>query len=1109
MLDVSRHFFSVAEIKQTLDAMSLVGLNVFHWHLTDDVGWRIPIDAYPELTKAGAKKTVSSLRTSTMSVYLTDGTYGPFFYTKDEIREVVAYAAAKGIAVMPEIDVPGHSGAAVRSYPELACKGFSDSGELCLGRDKALQFCERVLDEVVELFPSREIHLGGDECNHSRWAKCADCQRRIRELKLRGEKGLQGWFMCQLARYLESKGRRMVAWDDVVDFDDLPKSVVVMCYRSLKKLGPVAARQGHDVIETPDSYCYFDYVQGLEGDPCEYQPFGCVVDWRKLATFDPRADYPAELKGKVLGAQGNMWTELVCDIQGVEWRTWPRLAALADVLVHGPTQDVSAFAERLTRVSAQLKDMGVNVAPMGPLIEKGCLALEPGVRCLWLRPDFAKLLPCALDKGALCFDWNDRRDSHRKIYAIKDSRYPSGSYLLDMDWCRFELTASDDDGFAKALKQLRKLARVKANGVMEFPSCRLACGDIPPRLIDIRSEFVQKTFVGSTGASLAYSWREPRHMQLGANYPLYLLAESQETSLEEFVSDLDRRNEEAFVCVVPREATAAAVDELVASLAWRIRCLDGGGVRRFGFSERLARIGILTDTHVRGDRESAALVERAYQMFKQLDVTAIFHLGDLADRWNPAAYRHYTDVRHEVYPEAASRPLEKYSFGYHDANFYLGRPLAPTKEGRQANAEEAWLDIRTRLEATGEMHDRFELGGFTFLVFPQWPKLDVFRRMVEDACGENPTKPVFILEHIPPFGVGLGSNHYDSFEAGTREILNDYPQVILLHGHTHTNLRDERNFWQGEFTAINCGCLQNYHGGYYVANVNPRRENRNVLTMDLYSDHADFVRWDLDDGSRIGDSWLVRWPKTASEMRLDADLRLAALPVPQFRTDARLSLTPCSDGSVCVGFSDVISGADAALRYRIELFRNGAAEPYAMYDEPGPWCLRPSERGKPNVVTLPSGLVDSGVRSSVRVTPQNFVGKGGRSIEGELFLQNDGWELVWEGSPNGKTVDEYPEGVRFAPPNSTWTGEKGVRFRLSFDFAGGADAIVWVHVDKPFSLVGTPLSVAGLGRDCFRRYAVQFVKDTPDATYSIWVNNSISNDLLIRNVRVYRRTEGD
>jgi len=575
MLDCSRHFFTVTEIKKTLDAMHAFGLNVFHWHLTDGDGWRLPISRYPALTQEGAIKRVKKVRRSTTAMEDVDGEYGPFSYAKEEVRDIVRYAAERGIRVIPEIDIPGHSAAAIRAYPELKCLVAGSASELCIGKDEVLRFYENVLLEVMALFPDEVVHLGGDECSYRHWRHCPDCQRRIREEGLRDERDLLAWFTIRFAKFLEQHGRRMMGWDDVLDAEDLPRSVIVMTYRSSKNLGVEAARRGHDVVETPDAFCYFDYVQGLLNDPYEYQPFGCCVTWRKIAGFDPAAGYPSELRHKVLGAQGNMWTELVCDLKGVEWRTWPRLAALAEVLRNGPATDIERFAVKMSEAEGRLRMMNVNVAPTGPFFPEVPI-LEPGVKCLWNRPDFAKLLPCPIDPAKMCFDLDDKRDEVQKIYARHDSSLRAGQYVVDLDWMRIEVSASDASGFTNACRQLRKLARRKKDGVMEFQAGRIATGGAELRHLSLAELGAKhKAYTNASGKIFRYLWAEPRHMQLGANYPLRLLAPDAQVKPVALLNRWRKDNFEAFL-IVPEDM---AIDELISNVCRTVRPLNRHDIR--------------------------------------------------------------------------------------------------------------------------------------------------------------------------------------------------------------------------------------------------------------------------------------------------------------------------------------------------------------------------------------------------------------------------------------------------------------------------------------------------------------------------------------------------
>ena len=467
MLDVSRHFFTVDQIKRTMDQMQRFRLNVFHWHLTDDRGWRLQIDKYPALTTKGAVRTDSSVRTSIMHADGVDGRYGPFFYTKDDVRDIVKYAAERGIRVIPEIEIPGHESAAIKACPELGCDGLKNIGEFCLGKDSTVHMLEDVFDEVVELFPDEVVHIGGDECKCGNWKQCKKCQERIRQNNLDGVKGLQGWVTCHFANCLAKKGRRLMGWDEIAECPNVPKSAIVMSYRGCDR-GICAATNGFDVVMTPSDYCYLDYEQGIKGDLYEYQPFGCVVSTRKIARFNPAAGVPTEFRHHILGGQGNMWTELVYDWKGVEWRTWPRLAALGDVLANGPAKDVDAFVARQGKVREELVGHGVNAAPVAPLFDPFKPGLDPMPRVYRPHHCFANMLDNPLDRSIIEWDHKNLKDKYRKLYARRDASMSPGSYRLKLSWPLSYVTVADDKGIDRALEVMRKLARPKVDGHMEF-----------------------------------------------------------------------------------------------------------------------------------------------------------------------------------------------------------------------------------------------------------------------------------------------------------------------------------------------------------------------------------------------------------------------------------------------------------------------------------------------------------------------------------------------------------------------------------------------------------------------------------------------------------------
>ena len=340
MSDVSRHFFDVNEMKRYIDIMAVHKLNTLHWHLTDDQGWRIEIKKYPRLTEVGSKRKGTVVRKEWGTL---DGVPHEGFFTQEEIREIVDYAAAHAINIIPEIDLPGHMLAALASYPELGCTGgpyevwtrWGVSEEvLCVGKETTFTFIEDVLTEVMDLFPSEYIHIGGDECPKVRWEKCPHCQARIKALGLKdtdkftAEQYLQCYVTARIEKFLADHGRRMIGWDEILE-GELSPDAIVMSWRGSAG-GIEAAKQHHDVIMTPNSHFYFDYYQSLDTDS---EPFGIggYVPVEKVYSFDPYDQLTEEQQKYILGVQANMWTEYVIEPWHLEYMILPRLAALSEV----------------------------------------------------------------------------------------------------------------------------------------------------------------------------------------------------------------------------------------------------------------------------------------------------------------------------------------------------------------------------------------------------------------------------------------------------------------------------------------------------------------------------------------------------------------------------------------------------------------------------------------------------------------------------------------------------------------------------------------------------------------------------------------------------------
>ena len=376
MLDVCRHFFSVDEVKKFIDILALHKMNRFHWHLTEDQGWRIEIKKYPNLTKVGStrKETIVG-RYSKKETPKYDGKpYGGYF-TQDEVREVVRYATERYIEVIPEIDMPGHMVAALASYPELGCTkgpyevrtrwGISKD-VLCAGRESTFEFVEGVLDEILELFPSKYIHVGGDECPKHRWKECPDCQRRIQEEGLKDEFELQSYFIHRVEKYLAKHGRHLIGWDEILE-GGISKTATIMAWRGAKR-GIAAAKLGNDVIMTPTHFCYLDYANTSNREKNNEPLCGGgngkrPLTLRKAYSFDPYDQLNEQERKYIKGVQGNMWTEYVATFEHVQHMVLPRIAAIAEVGWTYGEKNYDDFARRMHLLRKLYDKCGYNYAP--------------------------------------------------------------------------------------------------------------------------------------------------------------------------------------------------------------------------------------------------------------------------------------------------------------------------------------------------------------------------------------------------------------------------------------------------------------------------------------------------------------------------------------------------------------------------------------------------------------------------------------------------------------------------------------------------------------------------------------------------------------------------
>ena len=373
-LDCSRHFYKASFVKQYIDMLALHNMNRFHWHLTDDQGWRFAVDKYPKLA------TIASQRNGTMLGHcpnVIDHTPYGGYYTDEEIKDIIKYAADRYITIIPEVDMPGHMMAVLAAYPELGCTGgpyetamrwgiFEDI--LCAGNPKSYEFLEAVLDKVCDLFPSRYIHIGGDEAPRTRWEKCPKCQAIIAKEGIVAKDGhskealLQGYLTHKVQAYLEAKGRRIIGWDELLGCD-VDTTATIMSWRGSEP-GAKGAKLGHDVIMTPMPHCYFDFYQtkDIRNEPVA---IGNFLDVAKVYAMQPVADgLSPEAAKHIIGVQANVWTEYITCPEYVEYMILPRMAALAEVQWMPESQkNFDAFKKRITSFRSIYDHYGWTVAP--------------------------------------------------------------------------------------------------------------------------------------------------------------------------------------------------------------------------------------------------------------------------------------------------------------------------------------------------------------------------------------------------------------------------------------------------------------------------------------------------------------------------------------------------------------------------------------------------------------------------------------------------------------------------------------------------------------------------------------------------------------------------
>jgi hexosaminidase len=366
-LDVCRHFFPVEFVKKTIDMLAMYKINTFHWHLTDDQGWRIEIKRYPLLTSVGGWRDETMVGHYTETDQKFDGKRYGGFYTQDQIREVVKYASSRHVTIVPEIEMPGHAVAALSAYPEYSCTGgpfktytkWGVSDDVyCAGKDETFTFLQNILDEVIPLFPGKYIHIGGDECPKTRWKACPACQKRMKDNGLKNEMELQSFFVKRMEKYIVSKGKKLMGWDEILE-GGLPDEATVMSWRGTEG-GIEAAKTGHDVVMTPGSHCYFDHYQGLENK--EPLAIGGFLPIDTVYSYNPVPTALSEAEAKhVLGAQANVWTEYIPDEKQAEYMIYPRILAMAEILWSPKdARNFIQFMDRLRNQTGKFDKLNVN-----------------------------------------------------------------------------------------------------------------------------------------------------------------------------------------------------------------------------------------------------------------------------------------------------------------------------------------------------------------------------------------------------------------------------------------------------------------------------------------------------------------------------------------------------------------------------------------------------------------------------------------------------------------------------------------------------------------------------------------------------------------------------
>ena len=384
MIDFSRHFFDADFVRKQIDILASFKINVMHLHITDSGGWRLAINRYPRLTEQGAWRTTSGWEQwrnegSPFGKDGTPGTYGGYF-TQEQMRSLVQYAADRGITMVPEIEMPAHSDEVTVAYPELACRQLNAAAapdhalnyDICPGSEATYAFYENVLTEIMDIFPSKYIHVGGDEASKQSWKDCPLCQRKAKELGLPNTDGLQPYLIARIGRFLQQHGRKLIGWDEIIN-DSLTTNDAVMIWRDFNSSRD-AIKRGCDVVLTPTSNCYMDYYQ----DAPETQPkaIGGYLPLEKVYSLNPESTLTPDEMQHVLGVQGNLWTEYIATNDYAEYMLYPRMLAIAEMGWDGTkTKNYDAFRQKAIRVEKQLGKQGIHVFDLTK--EKGIAPQAP------------------------------------------------------------------------------------------------------------------------------------------------------------------------------------------------------------------------------------------------------------------------------------------------------------------------------------------------------------------------------------------------------------------------------------------------------------------------------------------------------------------------------------------------------------------------------------------------------------------------------------------------------------------------------------------------------------------------------------------------------------